>query len=140
MARACRGGAEERLSGETRARVLSAALGHDGAGEPLPVLFTPTRRWVVGGALPVLLAATLLIGIGPGSGELPTTEAPPPLPRFSKQGDQMLVSIANGGRQHRVVRSTDPRHFEPSAGVRVTDGAYAEGLGDSSDLVFFRID
>jgi hypothetical protein len=141
MVHAGRSAAEEGLSEEARTRVLSVALRDTGTDEPLPALFTPTRRLVVAGALPVLLAVALLVGIVPESRQPqlagPTGSA---TIQVSKQGDEVLFNIANGHRAHRVARSTDPNRFEASDEVSVTNGAYSEHLSDTADLVFYRID
>jgi len=138
MIEAARATPETGLSGESRGRILREAL-HDGeADEALPALFTPTRRLLVAGALPVLLAVGLLVGIFPGKHQ--TTASHPASIAVSKQGDQVLFTIRNGDRAHRVVRSSQPDRFDGSEGVAVTDGSYAEGLSDGSDLVFYRID
>jgi hypothetical protein len=98
------------------------------------------RRLLVAGALPLVLAGVLLIGIdggvesplSPGEGETRVA--------VFKQGDRVFFNIENGERRHVVYRSTDPVHFERVSGVSVTDGAYHDGLQDQADLVFYRID
>jgi hypothetical protein len=139
--RACRvAGPEERLSAEARGAILNEALRGRTTEEPLAAVFTPTRRLLVAGALPIALAVVLLVGI---DGALQT---PPPAvegaPRVAvvKQGDRVFFNIENGDRRHVVYRSTDPAHFERASGIAVTDGAYHEGLRDQADLVFYRID
>jgi hypothetical protein len=138
---ACRAVASaERLSGEARDRILGETLRGGAREELLPAVFTPTRRLLIAGALPLVLAVVLLVGIDGG------VQPPPPagedVPRVAvvKQGDRVFFNIENGKRHHVVYRSTDPLHFERASGVPVTDGAYQDGLRDQADLVFYRID
>lgn len=139
--RACRAeGSDERLSTEAHDRILSEALRGDATEEPFPAVFTPMRRLLVAGALPLVLAGVLLVGYDGGL-------QPPPPPgegearvAVFKQGDHVLFNIENGDRRHVVYRSTDPVHFERASGVSVTDGAFQDGLQDQADLVFYRID
>jgi len=139
--RACREAtSEERLSAEARDAILSESLRARTTEEPLAAVFTPTRRLLVAGALPIALAVVLLVGIDGA------VQTPPPAlesaPRVAvvKQGDRVFFNIENGERPHVVYRSTDPANFERATGVAVTDGAYHEGLRDQADLVFYRID
>ena len=139
MARACRA-ASPSLSEGARERILATARRHAPLEEPLPSLFTPGSRLLVAGALPVLLAGALLIGVdGNVPSPVPTGEAPPVV-TVVKQGEQVTFSISNGGREHPVYRSTDPGRFDTSSGVAVTDGAYIDRIDDDADLVFYRID
>jgi hypothetical protein len=140
MLRAARSAPEESLSPGARERILDAALRRDVVDSPLPTLFSPARKLVVAGALPVLLGVALVVGIDPGErGSSPSTSTQSRI-QVSKQGGQVRFEIVNGDRAHRVVRSTHPGRFEAENGVAVTDGSYAERLADSSDLVFYRID
>ncbi len=70
----------------------------------------------------------------------PELDESSPTVRVSKQGDQVLFHVANGGRPHYVSRSLQPDRFEPSSAVRVSDGVYTERLSDRAGLVFYRID
>jgi len=135
---AARAASHDRLSAETRDRVINQALRQSTEDEALPALFTPTRRLVVAGVLPLLLAVALVIGIGPQNGSIVPSGSTSV--EVSKKGDQVLFTIANGKRVHRVVRSSEPNRFDGASGVSVTDGAYSEGLSDNQDLVFYRID
>ncbi len=139
MVRACREVADDTLSVEAREGVLRAVLNTAPRHEALPALFTPTRRLVLTGALPLLLAGVLLLALDDGI-QSPAVGEGVPTVTVSKQGDQVLLQIANGGRPHYVSRSTQPDRFDPSSTVRVHDGAYAERLADQADLVFYRID
>ena len=139
MARACRS-TSLALSDEARDRILGEAVRHAPVEEPLPSLFTPGRRLLVAGALPVLLAGALLMGIDGEVRDPASSGEQPPVVSAEKHGDQVTFSISNGGRQHTVYRSTDPGRFEASSGVDVTDGTYVDRISDDADLVFYRID
>ena len=139
MVRACRKAAADRLSAEARDGILHAARKTAPRHAPLRALFTPTRRLVPTGALPLLLAAVLLLTLDDGI-QRPAVGEGVPTVTVSKQGDEVLLHIANGGRPHYVSRSTQPDRFEPSSVVRVSDGVYTERLRDREDLVFYRID
>ncbi len=139
MLAAGRNARSQALSAEARDEILNAVRAQAPAGEPLPALFTPVRRLILTGALPVLLAALLLVGID-HEVRTPVTEEGGLRVTVSKRGDELLFTIANGGRPHVVSRSTQPDRFEPSSAVPVADGAYSESLADQADLVFYRID
>jgi hypothetical protein len=139
MARACRG-TSPGLSADVRSRIIDEALSHAPAEKALPSLFTPGRRLLVAGALPVVLAAALLMGIDGDVRAPVSTGEGSSVVSVVKEGDQVTFSISNGGRQHTVYRSTDPVQFEPSSGVAVTDGAYVDRVSDDADLVFYRIE
>lgn len=131
---------EERLSGTARERILNAALRSDHQQEALPSLFAPARRLWLAGALPLALALLFVTGLERGVAVAPETSPVAPTLRVSKLGDQVHFALENGKRSHKVVRSTDPRPIVAGAGLEMTDGAYAEGLQDGANLVFYRID
>ena len=139
MVHACREAADDRLSAEARDGILQSVRNTAPRPDPLRALFTPTRRLVLTGALPLLLAVVLLLTLDDGI-QRPAVGEGVPTVRVSKQGDEVLLHIANGGRPHYVSRSTQPDRFERSSTVRVSDGVYTERLKDRADLVFYRID
>ena len=140
IAAAREGGRSEGLSADCRERILNRALRGAASEGPLPGLFTPTRRLVVAGALPVVLAFALLVGFEQGvQPPRPPAEGAPQVAVF-KRGDRVFFDIRNGDRQHYVCRSTQADRFDSSCGVPVTDGAYEDGLQDQASLVFYRID
>lgn len=130
----------DRISDQGRGRILDAVLRGGPAEESLPALFTPTRRLIVAGALPLLLTAVLLVGLDRGLPAPTGTGDHGPAVAAFKQGDRVLFSIRNGSRQHVVYRSTRPDGFDSADGVAVADGKYEDGLRDQADLVFYRID
>jgi len=140
MAAACREVTGDTLSPEARDGILNAVRNAAPRHDSLPVLFTPTRRLLLTGALPLLLAGVLLLTLNDGMQPPAVGVGGAPTVRMSKEGDQVLLHIANGGRPHYVSRSTQADRFEPSSAVRVSDGVYAERLSDRAGLVFYRID
>jgi hypothetical protein len=56
--------------------------------------------------------------------------------RAAKSGDAVVFTIANGGRPHKVFKSSVPTHFDPSTAVTVRNGAFRDAADDGSDLVF----
>ena len=139
MVHACREVADESLSAEARDGILHAVRNAPSRHDPLRALFTPTRRWALTGVLPLLVGVVLLLTLDDGI-QRPAVGEGVPTVRVSKQGDDVLLHIANGGRPHYVSRSTQPDRFERSSTVRVSDGVYTERLRDRADLVFYRID
>ena len=127
------------LSAPARARILDAA--RNGADQPLelfPSLFTAPRRLIAAGALPLILAAGLLVLLNQRSPVAPEMGGFDV--QVSKVDGQVFFRIANGSREHTVYRSTVPDRFEPSSAVAVTDGSFTDALDDQADLVFYRID
>jgi hypothetical protein len=138
---ACRAGrSDDRLSNQVHDRILSEALRGGPTEEPFPAVFTPTRRLLIAGTLPLILAVVLLVGIDGAPQSPPAPGEDGPRVAVVKHGDHVVFNIENGKRRHVVYRSTDPVHFERASGVSVTDGAYHDGLQDQADLVFYRID
>ena len=121
-------GPDPALSAPCRARIVEAAQ-HGSPRGALPTLFTPTRQLVVAGALPLLLAAALMIPIDRAIA--PAFPADHVLTlQVSKQGDQVHFDIANGARNHYVARSTNPNRFDGPKDV-VTEGTYVDRLSGS---------
>lgn len=138
LVQAARQGTAEQLSGAARARILEESL-KPGFAEPLPSLFTPARRLVAAGALPVALAGALLLTLDRGV-ERPPDALERTRVAVSKEGESVLFAIQNGGRAHTVHRSSDPRGTAGGRRVEVTGGAYVESLQDQASLVFYRIE
>lgn len=125
------------LSSGARARIRQGLRAGQGAHrEPLAALFVPFRRLALAAAAPIsLVALTLAMMHGTtaprqGAGEI----------RAHKQGDRVVFTIANGGRKHRVYRSTEPDRFDGSSPVIVRNGEFEDAAGNGPDLVFYRID
>jgi hypothetical protein len=73
----------------------------------------------------------------PAAPSMPTS---PTSVEASKVGDRVVFTIANGGRQHRIVKSDRPDRFEGDSGVEAANGSYVDRLDSGADVVFYRID
>ena len=82
--------------------------------------------------LAALLAVALVISLG--DDPVPTAIT------AEKVGNQVVFSIANGGKVHSVSKSNSPHTFDPGNSVRIHDGSYRDSMVDNGDLVFYRID
>jgi len=130
----------ERLGAEVRARIVTESL-KPGPAEGLAPLFVPARRLLVAGGLPLILAAAFLVVIDPDSQPAldPATHAARATRvAVSKDGGNVLFSIQNGNRAHRVYRSSEPQGEGQK--VELSGGAYVEDLQDRDALVFYRIE
>jgi hypothetical protein len=58
----------------------------------------------------------------------------------SKDGQNVVFLIDNGGRSHYVRKSSVPNDFGPSLTVRVKDGTYADPISGGQGIVFYRFD
>ena len=134
-------GSEEQLAAPTRARILEAVTeraAHGGSTAPLIPLFLPVRRLALAAGLPALVLA-LALGYGARIAENPGEFGEPRL-IATKQAGEVVFIIANGGRPHRVYRSTDPARLGTEAAFTATDGSFRDRLDSGPDLVFYRID
>jgi hypothetical protein len=126
------------LSAPARDRILRDTI--ERTSQPaaaLAPLFAP-RRWIVAaGVLPVMLAGALVALVDRSSVPSGTDR---PMVQAMKVDGQVVFTIANGSRTHRVYRSTTPDRFDLSAPVDVTDGVYRDGIDRGENLVFYRID
>jgi len=129
---------DDRLPDEARAEIVRAATRPDRESPRLPQLFVPWGRWATVAA--ALLPAAILAGVL----GWPTMEPPQPVEpgtlKVSKKGDQVVFTIANGDREHRVQVSDRPDRFDRSGEVRLAGGEYVDQLEQGSSIVFYRID
>ena len=124
-------------------RGISSPVAPSGGFRRLEALFSPLARWAAFGAVPVVASAVVaswLLFAGPGA--VPTA---PEIADVSvsalKVGDRVVFTIGNGGRSHRVVRTSSPASISgPGETMAVEDGTFSDCLQDGSDLVFYRID
>jgi hypothetical protein len=93
-------------------------------------------RFVVVGAIPLVALATLLV-LG-ARNDLSVTKSGKLT--ASKVDGHVVFTLANGKKQHLVFRSTDPRSFNPAAGVRMTANRFEVDATGGPNLVFYRID
>ena len=126
------------LSEAMRGEIVRAAL----AGRPDRTSYRPLLgiipRRILAGAIPVMAATAVLLVLAEKAGD--DRFGRPLTVRATKRGDDVVFTIANGGRPHRVVKSSVPTSFDPSTAVTVRDGAYRDAAADGADLVFYRID
>ena len=133
----------ETLSGRARDRILRSVADGGSASQERAVasLFLPFGRLVLAGAAPVMLVAVLLgwmalpRGVDPAA---PAGSEAAVAVHVSKQGGDVVFVLENGGRPHRVTRSTSPENGGESMGV--VHGSFRDELTGGADLVFYRID
>jgi len=130
----------EQLQRTSRARILES-VGRTEAPRPLGPLFFPVGRLALAGALP-LVVLTLMLGflVTGGPGLAPVGEAGIPSVQVSKDGSEVIFTIANGQTTHRVYRSGAPDRFDETPTFTTSDGAFVDRLEGGPDLVFYRID
>jgi len=119
--------APERLSPAVRAAIIEAAM------TPMPAQ-PPQKAWLVGafGAVFTVTAALLVLGGG--------DELNRPLKiQAAKAGSEVVFTISNGKRVHRVIKSTDVERFSAAA-MTVEDGRFVDRAESGPVLVFYKID
>ena len=106
----------------------------DRAQAPFVPGITRAWRWAFLGSVPVVALSLVLIVAGD---HRPAAEA-----RLStaKVDGQVIFTLANGGAEHRVYRSADPRAFDRASGVKMARNRYIENVTGGPTLVFYRID
>jgi hypothetical protein len=119
--------AEGHLSQATRAAVIEAAI------NTAPARPSPKAWLAVGfGAVFTVTLGVLLLGGGGESGRPLTIQA-------EKAGSEVVFTISNGHRAHRVIKSTDAERI--SAGMAtVEDGRFRDLSESGPVLVFYRVD
>jgi hypothetical protein len=130
--------AAEHLSAECRDRVLRESV-RPAVAPPLARLFLPARQWVAGAAIPVVLAAALGTALWNGDGAVSPRGASIASIAVHRHNGEVVFTIDNGGRPHRVLRSTDPRGEDVeqlAGGGRV----FRDRLDSGPDIVFYRIE
>ena len=129
----------ESFSRAARSAVLREAIAPDARRVgPLDALFVPFRTLAAAGALPVIALSLLLGGLvfqGDSDPVDPTTGALTAM----KVGNQVVFSIANGDRDHLVLRATRPE-FDQAARFTASGGRFSERLDGDAELVFYRIE
>ncbi len=126
------------LSAATRGEILSVALASRPEASAYRPLLGIIPQRLLAGAVPMVAAVAVLLLFAERMGD-PSLRSPLTV-RAAKSGDDVVFTIANGGRPHRVVKSTVPTRFDPSDAVTVRGGAYRDTVVDSAGLVFYRID
>ena len=129
---------DQRLSPGTRAGILAAVRDERLAQRRPNSLFLPFRRLAIAAVAPALLL-TLALGyllLPRGAGD------PGPVGlelRVTKQGEEVVFFIANGGQTHQIYKTSELRdpQWEP---YTKTEGTFRDRLETEADLVFYRID
>ena len=126
--------APQTLSSAARTAILHRISEPMEARAPLAVLFPTSWRLALAGALPLALALTVVVLAGRGgSGTAPAAEDPV----ARKVGGRVIFEVAAGST---VTKSNVPFAFDDRHAVRVTDGRYADRVGNGPNLVFYRIE
>ena len=132
----------QRLSAGARANVRALARrSADVAGDRgLARLFLPIARLAAAATVPALILAVsfgwLLVG---RDGTVVTSEASMSI-EIRKTDGQAVFDIANGGRVHRVYKSTSARHIDGADLFATVEGGFRDTLAGEDSLVFYRID
>jgi len=122
----------------TRGEILRAALESSPEKASYRPLLGIIPRRILAGLIPALAAGAVLVLLGEQLAG--GTQGRPLTIRAAKSGEDVVFTIANGGRPHRVLKSTIPGRFDPSTAVTVRDGAYRDAADDGSGLVLYRIE
>jgi len=130
----------ERLSAGARAniRVLArqAVPADADIDRPLARLFLPLARMAAAAGVPVLILAVSFGWILQG-GSRPETSLSI---EISKIDGQAVFDIANGGRLHRVYKSTSAGKMGSEDLFATVRGSFSDKLEGDENLVFYRID
>ena len=119
--------APQRLSPAVRAAIIEAAM------TPAPVP-PPQKAWLVAGFGAVFTVTAALLVLG-GGGELNR----PLKIQAVKAGTEVVFTISNGHRAHRVIKSTDAERLSAAA-MTVEDGRFVDLAESGPVLVFYKID
>ena len=123
----------ETLSGETRDAIRRRVVEGGRTRSPLAALFPTSWRIAAAGALPLVLALTV-IGLSGRGGDSPAPVAQEPV--AYKIDGRVVFDVAGGAT---VTKSSVPFKFDERAAVKVEDGRYADSMRDGQRLVFYRI-
>jgi hypothetical protein len=128
---------KETLSGPARSALFARVSSAQGVAPAGFALFPPLRRWALAAGIP--LALTLgLAWLGQKGGVMERSET---RIQASKQGEEVVFTIADGRRQHQVLRSDSPKQFDRTSAIQVRNGgSFRQDADSGPDLVFYRID
>ncbi len=128
----------ERLSAGARANIR--VLARRGSERPLARLFLPAGRIAAVAAIPALILA-FSFGWLLRTGEAPVSPSEASVSiATSKVNGQAVFDIANGGRVHRVYKSTSARDFGHADLFATVEDGFSDSLRGDETLVFYRID
>lgn len=131
---------DERFSREARADILERS--HRARREPGPTrlaqLFVPVAKIAYASAVPVLVLALTLGWLAGTTGQ----DVGPVAVRIetSKVGGEAVFRIANGGRLHKVYRTSDPRGRGEMELLATTKDSFSDRLYETTGVVYYRID
>jgi hypothetical protein len=128
---------DPRLQAATRTRIVEAAYEARTEASGYRPLLSRIPMRILAGAVPALAATVVILLFAERTGD-PSVR--PVSVRATKSGDEIVFTIANGRRAHKVYKSSVPNNFDPQSGVVVRDGAFRDAMDDGSGLVFYRID
>ena len=140
IAAARRPATAERLSSAVRDGLIDDIRSANRELRPMAPLFRPFSRSLAAVTAPVLIVGLVLVAAVQYRGHVGAADAAQPVTQIevSKVGDRVVFSIPNGGKEHTVSRSSDPRHFGVEGSVKVAD-SYVDRLDSGSNVVFYRI-
>jgi hypothetical protein len=144
----------QRLSAGARAnvRTLARQSAQVASERPLARLFQPATRLAAAAAVPALILAVSFGWLLGGGGEpnvseiseiseIPEMTSVASMSIESRKIDgQAVFDIANGGRVHRVYKSTSAKDIEGADLFVTIQGAFSDTLDGDDDVVFYRID
>jgi hypothetical protein len=85
--------------------------------------------------VPVVLGAVVLMAIGHG-----TQNSGPNWVKVEKTGAEVVFTLGDPTGSHRVLASTDARHFAGARELRTVDGTVQVSTEQEPTLVFYRVD
>ena len=138
----------QRLSSGARAnvRVLARRRANAAAERPLSRLFLPAARLAAAAAVPALILAVSFGWVLRDGRNAPYADKPAGTSVASisiesrKVDGQAVFDIANGGRVHRVYKSTSASDIGGSDLYATVEGAFSDTLAGDAGVVFYRID
>ena len=142
----------QRLSAGARAnvRALARQSAQVASERPLARLFLPATRLAAAAAVPALILAISfgwMLGGGPDvsdASDVPEISEVASMSMMSidiqKIDGQAVFDIANGGRVHRVYKSTSAKDIDGAALFATIQGGFSDKLEGDEDVVFYRID
>ena len=121
------------LSESARALIFDDMRRPVGRFEALAFLF-PHVRVATALAFPLVLTLGLLLS-------LPSSIAPGRQPKIAayKDNGNVVFTVANGHKEHKVFKSTDPTRFGVKE-VQQVRGRFADSADNGIELVFYRVD
>jgi hypothetical protein len=133
----------QRLSAGARAnvRTLARQSAQTASERPLARLFLPATRLAAAAAVPALILAISfgwMLGGGPDVPEI--SEVASMSIDIQKIDGQAVFDIANGGRVHRVYKSTSAKDIDGATLFATIQGGFSDKLEGDEDVVFYRID